>query len=55
MPATDKAASEAELARINQAIQPWLWDACNRALGADISSPQTSSWRVDACETGCAR
>ncbi|KAM5536914.1 hypothetical protein V8D89_009461 [Ganoderma adspersum] len=35
MPAVDKA-GDAELARIKQTMQPWLWDACNRALDADI-------------------
>ncbi|PIL35026.1 hypothetical protein GSI_02813 [Ganoderma sinense ZZ0214-1] len=32
----DKAATDAELARIKQSMQPWLWDACIHALDADI-------------------
>ena len=35
-PIVDKAASNAELARIKQAMQPWLWDACTYALDVDI-------------------
>ena len=35
-PVVDKAASEVELPRIEQAMQPWLWDACTYALDADI-------------------